>query len=37
MAAEPYAIVYWFADDVVKVASVVHTSRDSSAWQSRIE
>lgn len=33
----PYAVVYRFKDDVVKVASVVHTSRDSTAWQSRLE
>lgn len=33
----PYAVIYHFAGDVVKIASVVHTSRDSTAWQSRLE
>lgn len=33
----PYAVFYEFAHDEVTIHGVLHTARDSSAWQSRIE
>ncbi|MGH7192725.1 MAG: type II toxin-antitoxin system RelE/ParE family toxin [Candidatus Saccharimonadales bacterium] len=33
----PYAVFYEFINDTVTIYAVLHTARDSTVWQSRIE